>query len=80
MKNFIVWIKNNPWKLIFWLFLIIALCTSIRLCLDAGFSGDEEFQMKQAKAVYDLCHRGKRHGCHRRSSRLEPASLRTNGG
>ena len=47
-------LKNNPWKIVFWLFLIIALCTTIRLSLDAGFSGDEEFQMKQAKAVYDF--------------------------
>lgn len=54
MKKFAQGIKGNPWKLLFWIFAIFALCTSIRLSLDAGFSGDEEFQMRQAKAVYDF--------------------------
>lgn len=54
MNKITQWLKNNPWKLIYWLFLIIALCTSIRLSMDAGFSGDEEFQMRQAKAVYNF--------------------------
>ena len=54
MKKITQWIKDNPWKLIFWIFAICALFTAVRLSLDAGFSGDEEFQMKQAKAVYDF--------------------------
>ena len=54
MKKITQGIKDNPWKLLFYLFLIFSLCTGIRLSLDAGFSGDEEFQMKQAKAVYDF--------------------------
>ena len=54
MKKITQWCKNNPWGIIFWLFLVCALCLSVRLSLDAGFSGDEEFQMRQAKAVYDF--------------------------
>ena len=48
------WITGNYWRFGFFLFITIALFVTIRLSMDAGYSGDEEFHMKHAKAVYDF--------------------------
>lgn len=48
------WITENYWRFGFFLFITIALFVTIRLSMDAGYSGDEEFHMKHAKAVYDF--------------------------
>jgi tetratricopeptide (TPR) repeat protein len=48
------WITENYWRFGFYLFITIALFLTVRLSMDAGYSGDEEFHMKQAKAVYDF--------------------------
>ena len=48
------WITENYWRFSFYLFITIALFTTIRLSMDAGYSGDEDFHMKHAKAVYDF--------------------------
>ncbi|HPE41327.1 MAG TPA: tetratricopeptide repeat protein [Bacteroidales bacterium] len=48
------WITDNYWRFSFYLFITIALFMTIRLSMDAGYSGDEDFHIKHAKAVYDF--------------------------
>jgi hypothetical protein len=47
-------IKQNPGKYLFWGIAFVVLCVSVRLSFDAGMSGDEHFQMDQAKNVYNF--------------------------
>ena len=54
MNKIKLWITTNYWQFSFYLFITIALFTTIRLSMDAGYSGDEDFHMKHAKAVYDF--------------------------
>ncbi|MDR2907399.1 MAG: tetratricopeptide repeat protein [Bacteroidales bacterium] len=45
-------IKENPSKYLFVGLAFILLCVSFRMSFNAGMSGDEQFQMDQAKNVY----------------------------
>lgn len=48
------WIKSDYWRFAFFVTIAVALVVMIRLALDAGYSGDEDFHIKHAKAVYDF--------------------------
>ncbi len=47
-------IKENPLKYTFWGLVFVLLCFSFRMSFDAGMSGDEQFQIDQAKNVYNF--------------------------
>lgn len=48
------WIKSDYWRFAFFVTIAVTLVVMIRLTLDAGYSGDEDFHVKHAKAVYDF--------------------------
>lgn len=43
MNKIKCWITDNYWRFGFYLFITIALFVTIRLSMDAGYSGDEDF-------------------------------------
>ncbi|MCL2028011.1 MAG: phospholipid carrier-dependent glycosyltransferase, partial [Bacteroidales bacterium] len=52
--DFLHLIKQNPLKYTFFGLAFVLLCMLVRMSSDAGMSGDEHYQMEQAKNVYNF--------------------------